>query len=596
MSLKKTLIVFIVLIVAAGAYWLDQQRLQKNEARKVATSRLVTPKSEDLSEITITQPDGVVQIEKQGRVWRLTKPVQARTDQAAVNSLLGELDSAKKNNAFDPKGKLADFGLKNPSVKIEVKAAGQNYLNTIELGAKTSDGADIYARAGSDPNIFTLSSSFKTQLVKPAGQLRDRRLLPANFTQATALGVSWAGNTIDLAKQGEQWSLRAPIKEPADTNKVGQILSDLNALKVSDFIDSKTLDLAAMGLDKPTLSATLTAAHDSSAPLTLLVGAKVPKQEVHVFAMQKGADFAFTITTDNVAKFEPKLDDLRSKQLFSLKSDQVGRALFNVRGAKLDLRRDSARKWRLAGDSIKLDDNTVSQKIADLVALQATRFFDTPTSQTDTGLDHPQLRITLADEHGKTTETLAVGKSSNQGDFVFARQLNRNLTVGVDWQQPGKFYLTKDDLIDKTMFNFDAKLVQKVVIAEDAKKMNFTREKGGGWTGAAEGSGKTYQVEGPKMLALVYDMAGLSWNRRLDPKYPTDQKLIKDEKLDSPTRTIVLLDAEGKDLARLGQGGEQEKYLYVRCGEKDYFAIDKMRFASIKSSVSGIMDDLRDKH
>lgn len=94
------------------------------------------------------------------------------------------------------------------------------------------------------------------------------------------------------------------------------------------------------------------------------------------------------------------------------------------------------------------------------------------------------------------------------------------------------------------------------------------------------------------MMSLIYALAGLNWDRHLDPSFPTDAETIKKQHLEKPEREIILADKDGKELARLGQAGEDERHTFIRRGVKEYYAVDKMRYASVRSSIEGIMGDI----
>ena len=608
MSLKKTLLIAIIFIGVVAYYAWDQKRIAKEETREAAESRLVEPKKEAITEITAQSKGRTLKLQKQDDQWKIAQPIQTRADETAVGSLLDEIDRAKKATPFDPKGKLEDFGLKEPELKAEIKGAtvltkdngstsSVNVAQEFELGSDTSAKDEVYAHLPKEQKIFTVPISLMAALTKPANDLRDKRLLPANLNLATSVSLASGGQVFALAKQGKDWALAQPVKGLADESKVGQILREWNNAKAEDFIDTKTLNLAAYGLDKPFLTGMVTVTEKNKpATMTLLIGAPVPKKASMRYAMQQGADYVFTVSETNIKNLQPTLSELRSKKIFSIPEANVGKVAFDVRGVKIALARDSAGQWRFEDDkNVKLDTALINNKITDLVNLQATRFIDNVTTPSATGLEKPNLQLTLASKDGKTTESLITGRKADDGDYVYAQRVGMDDRIGIDWQAPGKFFVSRDDLIDKSMFEFDGGLVQKVEVRENGKKIIFTKDKSGGWTAATEGSKKASQVEGAKMTALIYTVGGLNWARKLDPKYPSDQKLVKAQALENPPREILLYGEDGKELAALGQGNTQDPYVYLRRDRSDYFAVDKMRYASIKNAIDEIVSSLTEQ-
>lgn len=601
MNTKKTLIMAIIAAVAVLAYWIDVKRIDRQLATKARDIRVVTPAKNDITELTLREGAKTKQFVKQGDAWAITQPIQAPADQASIDGLLNGLDIAKRDDSFDPKAegkKLEDYGLQNPAVKIEVKAAGQNYVQEVALGSKTTDGSYVYAQLAKDDKVFAVQESLLTQATKPVNDYRFKNVLPASLDSATSAALTYGGKTVKLAKRGEDWALLSPKAGAADSEKVREVLGNIGRITAVDFIDTKTLNLASMGLDKPQVVGEFSAlVKDKPTSMTLLVGSAVPKKESELYAMNKGGHYAFTIAKDDLAKLQPNLDDLRSKRLFSYATlSDVGRVIFDMRGQKVDLSADTAGKWRYTGDaSAKLDQSAVNQTVQQLINLRATKFLDTPTTPGVTGLENPFLRLTVAAKDGHSTQTVLTAHTAPDNSCIYAKVEGSDQLVGIASDEPKKFFVKRDQFLDKSMFNFDEALVKKVTIKDNGKAVTFTEQPSGAWLAKADGSAKEFQVEGTKLTALIYSVSSLNWSKRLDPKVPVDEAQIKTFKLDQPSREITLLDKDGKELARLGQAGEKENLTYVRRGASDCFAIDKAVYGAVASAVDSALQAAQEK-
>ena len=337
-------------------------------------------------------------------------------------------------------------------------------------------------------------------------------LLPANLNEATSISLTYEGKKFELEKKGTDWFLTKPIKDRADNDKVSVLMRSWNDAKAVEFIDAKPLNPAAYNLDKPRLSAmAYIPGKKGGQTLTFLAGKDHDPSTF--YAMQQGGKYAFIVNNTELNKLEPPLEDLRSKLLFKMNRDEVGRITYHVRGNVVDLVLDSAKRWHFADDKqAKVDGFKVTQNMTDLTNVKAVRFFDKkPADPSLTGLDDPYLRLRLVSKDGKTTETLITGKNSKD-NFVYARMVETGLTVGIDWQVPGKFFLTRDDLVDKTLFDFDKEAVKKVQIKEKDKTLTLSKEKSGGWTASASGSNRKSQVQADQMTTLIYTTAGLKYH------------------------------------------------------------------------------------
>jgi hypothetical protein len=595
MSPKKTLIIFIVFAVLLGVYFMDQKRVAKKTALEESESRLVTPPQAEITDLALTSHGEKSALKKEGADWVLTAPLKTRTDRATIDGILGELDRAKKKDPFEvADAKLEDYGLKSPAVSVEVQATGKNYIGKFALGADTPDNTETYVRVGDEKKVFTVPNSVKTQLTKTALDLRDKRPLPASATDATSLTVAWSTQTLQLAKRDGQWQLTAPTRGKADTAKVTDLLNELNTAKRSDFIDTATANLAEYGLDKPDWTATLFVAGNdprtSATARTLKVGKKLNSDNTKHYAQLEGEPGIFALPESVLTKGKPSLDDLRAKEIFSITAADAGKVTFQVRGKGLTVERDSAGQWQLPDDkATRLDQAVVTNKVNTLLNLKAKSFLAAAPAADKSGLTDPNLHLTVSNKAGTTTESLVTGRKAETEDIVYAQVPATGQYLALDWKDPGQFFVTKEELIDKTLFNFSEDTIQKVEITESSKTLTLTKTSTGAWD--ATGGAKATQIEGSKLTALLYGMTSLAWARRLDPKLEQDMVLIKTQKLENPPKQFVLFDKDGKEVARLGLGGEEIKYAYARTGKDNYIAIDKMRLNSVTEALNNLTGD-----
>ncbi len=596
MSFKKTLLILIVFAVAAGAYYLDQQRVEKKTAHEDAVSRLVAPAKEKITDLTVRTATQSTTLKKTGNNWTLTAPVAVRADKAAVDQILDELDRAKKKDPFDvTDAKLDEYGLKTPAVHAEIEASGDKYAEKFALGADTPDNSESYARIGEEKSVFTVPTSVKSQLNKTPNDLRDKRAIPAVASEATSLTIVGTTTTVELANVNSQWQLKAPAQGKADATKIGDILGEINNAKRSDFVDSTSLNLAQYGLDKPRWKASLYIAGSDPATSkslrTLELGIPLATDANKIYARLVDDPGVFALPKSLLEKAQPTLDDVRAKEIFSISAAEVGKAVFKVRKNVITLVRDSAGQWHFGDDRItRLDQAKISSTISTLANLRAKKFLAVPPPTDKSGLDDPNLDITLSNKNGTTTETLRSGKSEGAEDFVYGFVPATGQYVGLDWRDPGQFYLTREQLVDKTLFNFSEDAVQKVEITEDSHTLVLNKTAAGAWTSTSPGKdGKPLQVEGARMTGLLYSFTSLAWARTINPKIENDLVLIKTQKLEHPPKQIALFDSGGKELARLGMGGEELKYSYVSKGGNEYYAIDKTRTGALVEALNIVL-------
>ena len=600
MKIKNTLIIAAIFAVLAGWYMWDQKRIKKSESRKEAESRLVRPEKDKLTEVFFKGASGPVRLQKQQNQWRMTEPVATRMDPSTAEALLGALNSAKQQDPFDAKeDKLAEYGLKTPALTAEVKAASENYTQSFEVGSKTPDGEAAYARLPQSLKVFTINSNLLTQLEKKPEDLRDKRPLPINLNEATSFTLSFNDKKIEAVKEGNDWKLVQPMKVTADSNKIGELLSAWNGIKAADFVDTPNLNVDKLGLATPAWRGIVTVKGDNGpATYTMLVGntASTETSTVKRYAMAVGDSYAFTFPYSVYTKLTPSVGSLRSKAVFTLKPHEIERAIFTVQGKPIPLERDSAGQWRFADDpQVKLDQGKILRTLSELTSLKVERFLETPPPPTTSGLDTPHLQVVLGSKDGKTTETLITGRKAEGDSFVYAQMGDKGDWIGLSERDPGSFFLTRDALVEKKLFDFTESVVSKVELTQKGETAVLKRESTGAWTGQPASGTGSFQVNGPRMSTLLYGLTALEWLRKLNPADEADLTLVKTQQLEEPQRRIVCYDADGKELGSLGIGGEQPSYVYVVRGKADYFTVDKAKMATLSDAIKAIFDTMEGK-
>jgi hypothetical protein len=603
MSGKKTLIIAVVFALVVGGYLFDQRRRETKQERVAEESRLIAPKAEALTGLTVTNPsrgEPTVRLVKEDRHWKLAEPVRARADRSTVDSILNQLDSAEREDPFPVEaGKLADFGLEKPAFTVAFSTGDGSALPVLALGDRTPDENGVYARLGEQNEVFTLKNNLVTQLGASSMQLRDKRPLPANLTQATTLTLAHEGETFRLEKREGKWRLLEPLRTDADANAVSSLLSTWNNAKSGSFIDEPK-DAAAYGLDTPYLAASAYVdGDDGTKTYAMMVGDinSTATANQARYSRQEGETTVFAISEDTVKKMLPTLDGLRSKELFTLAGDDVARLDLKMLKHRLPLEKGEGGTWRFHDEpDTGLDQTTIRQKVNALVGLNAMKFFAPDLPDQKTGLSEPNMVATVTSADGTTSQTIATGRKADDGDWVYSRFTTsdgRDEVVGIDWTMPGQFFLTREDVMDKSIVGLDAETVRSVTIVDGGTSIALTRLESGAWEGrmaeAGAASGEAFKVEPGTMDELLYAAAGLEWKRRLDPANSEDRREIEHYRLETPARVAIFRDADGGEIARLGEGGDTDDRAFVSGGAHESFTAEKFRMTGYRDALRSVL-------
>ena len=130
---RKTVFWLIVLIALCGAFYLFEQKAQNNHRAEVASLRLFPITVEDIAEFWIRHNTKDLELRAvRGREgWRLIGPISVKGDQEAIEKLLTNVITARKDAVLFAQAepaKLIELGLEAPELEIGFKAKGEEIV------------------------------------------------------------------------------------------------------------------------------------------------------------------------------------------------------------------------------------------------------------------------------------------------------------------------------------------------------------------------------------------------------------------------------------------------------------------------------------
>lgn len=249
--------------------------------------------------LTIDAGTTRISLTKSGADWRLTSPVNARADFAAVDGIVGRVFQARMASLVSPDGtqKLKDYGLDKPQAVVSLGSGSSR----AELAIGAADGdANVFARDLSRPMVFTVEKALLDELRKSADDLRLKDLFEFRSFSATRFDITSGGTTYSFSKkkgEGDNapdiWSLTAPSGKTADITKMTDLLTTTSNLRAESFA---TLALASG--DTVTISVTF---GEGDAAKSETVTLRKSGEVVHAIRTgEPGAAVVSTIDSDRV--------------------------------------------------------------------------------------------------------------------------------------------------------------------------------------------------------------------------------------------------------------------------------------------------------
>src|SRR5262249_1257547 len=254
---RSTLILLLVAVVASATiYFLEIKPAKPPHEQPAKTRPAFEFSREEIAGISLLRGGQTVHLENQNNKWVVTQPINAAADESVLNSLLGNLVSARIERDFAPSGgDLKQYGLSEPAVKLEVKLKNGE-THRVELGSKDQFGSSAYVKIDGSKNVATVSSGLLTNADKSLNDLRDRSVLGATLYELSSVKVVNEDGSYELEKKEGEWKIKSSSDAPADDAQVNNLISDLGGAKAAEIVSETVDDPGKYGLDKSKISIT----------------------------------------------------------------------------------------------------------------------------------------------------------------------------------------------------------------------------------------------------------------------------------------------------------------------------------------------------
>jgi uncharacterized protein DUF4340 len=403
------LIAAVLLAVLTGVlYWSNHHTPEdtKTSATPAAT-KLLSFKDADVNKIEIDRRGSdSVDLEKSGDgKWEITAPQKLTADQDTISSMISSLAALNSERVVEDHAiDLKQYGLADPTVKIDIDTKDGKSQKLL-LGDDTPTGNGVYAAVGGDPRVFTLASYSKTSVDKSASDLRDKRLLTANFDKVSQVDLTAKKQNIEFGRSKDAWQIVKPRPLRADNFSVEDLVRklkdakmDLSASAESD--EKKVAALFASGTPVATAKVT-----DATGTQTL----EVRKNKTDYYAKSSAVSGVYKVASDLGTSLDKALDDFRNKKLFDFGFDDVSAVDMHDGSKAYSLVKGGSDWW---SNGKKMDGASVQAFIDKFRDLAATKF-------PDSGFATAAITMKVTSNEGKRVENISIAKN---GDNYIAKR------------------------------------------------------------------------------------------------------------------------------------------------------------------------------
>ena len=512
MNFRTTLVIIILLVGTAGAYFLFFQEPTDNGSvdEKPPIHEVYGIARDSVQQVELLFADAAYQNLKLVREvtgkWQLQTPFLANADDEKVQQMLDDILNKRVKHTLEVPA-LTQYGLDTPNITLSLWTDGTHPAATFFIGNKAINYS-VYIKEKSEAHIFLIESSALDDLTKSPTDLRDRSVVRFNPETVSNiafkledLGSSAQSSTVNCEKRGSTWHVTSPIEAKADAQEIERILSELLLLQVVTFEadEAETLapsELTKYGLGAPRIQVQLT---DTDRTYALDIGSTVPTEtgsSRHVYVKSAVSKEALgTLTADSHSTEGPHAISIVPDDIYHL----LNKSVFDMRDKRvIDFQRTATNRfvisinaeqeavctkgydniWELQTptEKIKADAKAVDDLLFGVDSLEAVAFVESPAKHLQTyGLAAPAIKVAFTQHGEETPTTLLIGDAADDGT-VYVKAEHSSQIVRVKRGLIDKIALGTAWLRDKQILNFhidDA--IRLTLRSEDAEPLTCQR-------------------------------------------------------------------------------------------------------------------------
>ncbi len=375
-------LLFLLVILAPVAYFAAREYRTPTstfDAKKL--EKVFAVEADKIEELRIKSESGDrTSLKKAGADWQVVSPADggpAAADSSEVSGITSNLSTLEQQRVIDENAKeLKEFGLAEPRVEVTFKAGGQQ--QTLQIGAKTPTGGDLYAKLGGQTKVFLIPSYLESTFNRKTFDLREKAALKIDAAKVDSLEVTSGGRSTRFAKVNGTWQVASPPEPRSDAVAIDGLVSKVGGAQMKSMASGT--DLKEHGLDKP--AATIRIGTGSS-HATLLIGKAAA--DGTVYAKDEARPGIFTLESSLADDVKKGVSEYRQKDLFDARAFNTARVeatrgsetfVFEKKTEK-DKEGKEVEKWRQVAPAQKeAASDKISSLLSTVTGARATSFVD----------------------------------------------------------------------------------------------------------------------------------------------------------------------------------------------------------------------------
>ncbi|MEI6165762.1 MAG: DUF4340 domain-containing protein [bacterium] len=535
MSWKPTLWILILVVVTA-LFILVFDRPADSPARALPIEAPLLPLSPGaVTRLAITAGDVVIECVRREGEWVLTRPEEARADEARIKQILEALDASRIRETLSPERLVqrrltaASFGLDAPRARLVVGT--ELRADEILVGDDAPLGDLVYLRLKNGTDVIGATLKMSDILPINFEGMRDHFIFPPSLKRVTRLELKHSGGFLQLALRDGQWRIQQPIDARADNRRVEQLIQSLMALKVEAFgAVAAPSDPAVYGLtaDEGLMQITLTP-EGGRAPLVLTVGKARQDLPDLIYARISDVSSLCSINREVLAFQAIKAESLRDRRLCNADPAAIVSIMLREGDEKLVLEKQEKTGWMIREPfRFKADSQAVGGLLRAICNLKIAESSGNGTTLAPGGTPPtPACRLALATELPSSLVTntpppltppkgtswsyrFAVPVAAGANNQVYCEETKmvtevqpRELSAVWPGAQPSRSLSDPRPYMDCRMFEFPSDQVRRVTLAQNGREETVSVGSDGLWLADSPPEGQIRKGAIPELLSLA---------------------------------------------------------------------------------------------
>jgi hypothetical protein len=491
------------------------------EARRQAQN-VVNFDQDKIDAIVILNGDEKIELRRRDDRWHLETPIKDQADSSLIDNLLRELGNWQKEGTISAKeidadkSKLSEYGLNKP--KLRLKLLGEDKPPAILFGKDAALEGKMYVRFENSKETYLAGQSIKKEIDKKPEEFRDRKLTDLIAAQVSRFILKTPTGEIELEKKGDHWEILKPLRAPGDDQKIGDLIAQVTASRIQQFVADDHGDLHAYGLAEPRGAITLFSQEDKKGQL-LQIGGVPEKEKDQIYVRFEPRGFVYTLPKKIEEILNTKPDDLRDRHLVRIDTNVLDRITIDVPGKGKTVLARKDENWTIASrNNAPANSGEVRRFIDTLQNERVAKFVeDVASNLPQYGLDKPQLQLifsSFASENTAETKageepfaTLTFGKVD--GDNVYARLADEPFVVAVRRSLLDQIPIDPLQWQELSIFRFTPEQIHRLSVTTD-KELALERDENNQWRWL-KGSGQINQTNVQSLLKALSTLRAVRW-------------------------------------------------------------------------------------